>query len=62
MSRRSTLRCRWQCPGQVGCPEQEVADFVTDRAEYSVFLSGKVWEHQLIVMCQEAGSVVSCRS
>lgn len=39
MDRRSALRQRWQCPGQVGSPGQEVADFVTNRGESSVFLS-----------------------
>lgn len=38
-SEEKTCGYRWQRPGQVRCPAQKVADFVTDRRESSVFLS-----------------------
>jgi len=43
VGRKSMLRYRWQCRRQMECPGQELADFVTDRGESSVFLSEEVF-------------------
>lgn len=53
MGRKNMLRCRWQCPGHMGCSGHEVFDFVTNRGGSSVFPSEEEFRSTSYLLCAQ---------